>query len=128
MEPRIFYGGTVPVNLSIKGVPDAVATALRMRAANNHRSLQRELMAIIDVAAMAPDAFSRNGASTQVAARGQRQAGRPLRPIEEIGAELDKLFPRALTRGPSSTDIIRAMRDDRYGERAATPPARRQSG
>ena len=41
----------MPVNLSIKSVPDEVAEELRERAARNHRSLQGELMAIIEEAA-----------------------------------------------------------------------------
>lgn len=36
--------------LSIKSVPDAVLQALRVRAERNHRSLQGELMAIIEAA------------------------------------------------------------------------------
>ena len=79
-------------------------------------------MAIIEVAAMAPDAFSSEWRKHPVAARGQGHAGRPLRPIEEIGDELDKVSP-VRSRGPSSTDIIRAMRDGRYGERSHTAGA-----
>jgi hypothetical protein len=41
----------MPVNLSIKNVPDAIAEELRERAGRNHRSLQGELMAIIEEAA-----------------------------------------------------------------------------
>jgi plasmid stability protein len=41
----------MPVNLSIKNVPDETAEELRKRAARNHRSLQGELMAIIEEAA-----------------------------------------------------------------------------
>ena len=41
----------MPVNLSIKSVPDEIADELRERAAKNHRSLQGELMAIIEEAA-----------------------------------------------------------------------------
>ncbi len=41
----------VPVNLSIKNAPDDVVQRLRERAARNHRSLQGELMAIIEEAA-----------------------------------------------------------------------------
>jgi antitoxin FitA len=40
----------VPVNLSIKNAPDDVVQRLRERAAGNHRSLQGELMAIIEAA------------------------------------------------------------------------------
>ena len=38
------------VSLSIKDVPEALAERLRRRAARNHRSLQRELMAIVEAA------------------------------------------------------------------------------
>lgn len=38
----------VPVNLSIKDVPDHLADALRSRARRNHRSLQGELMAMLE--------------------------------------------------------------------------------
>ena len=41
----------MPVNLSIKNVPDEVADRLRRRAARAHRSLQGELMAILEQAA-----------------------------------------------------------------------------
>jgi plasmid stability protein len=40
----------MPVNLSIKNAPDEVVQRLRERAARNHRSLQGELMAIIEEA------------------------------------------------------------------------------
>jgi plasmid stability protein len=40
----------MPVSLSIKGVPEALAERLRRRAAGNHRSLQRELLAIVEAA------------------------------------------------------------------------------
>ncbi len=42
------------VNLSIKDVPDELAQRLRERAARHHRSLQGELMAIVEAAAQAP--------------------------------------------------------------------------
>ena len=41
----------MPVNLSIKNAPDHVVEILRRRAARNHRSLEGELMAIIEMAA-----------------------------------------------------------------------------
>jgi plasmid stability protein len=40
----------VSVNLSIKNVPDDLAEKLRHRAAKNHRSLQGELMAMLEEA------------------------------------------------------------------------------
>ena len=45
----------MPVNLSIKNVPDALAARLRERAERNHRSLQGELMAILESAAGDPN-------------------------------------------------------------------------
>ncbi len=41
----------MPVNLSIKNAPDRVVKKLKARAARNHRSLQGELMAIVERAA-----------------------------------------------------------------------------
>lgn len=40
----------MPVNLSIKNVPDDIAEGLRQRAARSHRSLQGELMVILEEA------------------------------------------------------------------------------
>lgn len=45
----------MPVSLSIKNVPDEIAEGLRARASRNHRSLQGELLAILE------DAVSPNG-------------------------------------------------------------------
>jgi plasmid stability protein len=44
----------MPVTLSVKNVPDAVARRLRARAKRNHRSLQGELLAIVEEATEAP--------------------------------------------------------------------------
>ncbi len=41
----------MPTNLSIKNVPDELAAQIKKRAAKNHRSLQGELVAIIEAAA-----------------------------------------------------------------------------
>ena len=41
-------GGKMPVTLSIKNVPDRLAEELRMRATRRHRSLQGELLAILE--------------------------------------------------------------------------------
>jgi plasmid stability protein len=38
----------MPVNLSVKRVPDYIAQQLRRRAAKHHRSLQGELLAILE--------------------------------------------------------------------------------
>ncbi len=52
----------MPVNLSIKNTPDAIVAKLRERAKRHHRSLQGELMAILEDSVLtegrlAPDAI-----------------------------------------------------------------------
>jgi plasmid stability protein len=56
MSPHPYWSGfeAMPVNLSIKQAPDDVVRRLRQRAERHHRSLQGELMAIIE-AAVEPD-------------------------------------------------------------------------
>ncbi len=46
----------MPVNLSIKNAPDEVVKRLKARAARHHRSLQGELMAIVETAAREEEA------------------------------------------------------------------------
>ena len=48
----------MPVNLSIKNVPDALAERLRKRAELAHRSLQGELMAILEETVTSPRRLS----------------------------------------------------------------------
>jgi predicted nucleotidyltransferase/plasmid stability protein len=44
----------MPVSFSVKNVPDRVAKSLRARAKRNHRSLQGELLALLEAAAEVP--------------------------------------------------------------------------
>ncbi|HZT76622.1 MAG TPA: Arc family DNA-binding protein [Vicinamibacterales bacterium] len=79
----------MPVSLSIKNVPDEIVERLRDRAAQNKRSLQCELLDIVESA-----------------------AGRP------VTMTIDELYERAKRRklpkgGPRSVDVIRKMRDAR---------------
>jgi plasmid stability protein len=90
---------TVPVNLSVKNVPDDLAEALRRRAAGNRRSLQRELLSILETAV----------------GRGQGSRAAPSvidRPIsiEELAELSRKLFPNG---SESSVAYIRQMRESR---------------
>jgi plasmid stability protein len=48
----------MPVNLSIKNAPDDVVDKIRARAKAHHRSLQGELMAILEEAALVPQTFT----------------------------------------------------------------------
>jgi plasmid stability protein len=43
---------TMPINLSIENAPDHLVERLRQRAKRHRRSLQRELLAIIETAAL----------------------------------------------------------------------------
>ena len=104
---------------SIKDVPEQWADALRQRAARNHRSLQGELMALIEQAATGSDHSTpgtRAGQSANVASMatptpvGARQG---YKTIEEIYAEHLERFPQPFTEGPMSVDIIRQDRDSR---------------
>lgn len=78
------------VNLSIKNVPDELAAQIKERAARNHRSLQGELMAILESVAQE----------------------RPLLTLDEIWKQGKQL---ALSTPSDSTEMIREMRDARYG-------------
>ena len=85
--------GAMPTTLSIKNAPDAIVSRLRERASRNHRSLQGELLAIIEEATQEP----------------------------LTGEDLHAIWRRAraadLTRdGLNSTELVRAMRDARYGD------------
>lgn len=48
----------MPVNLSIKNVPDHIADQLRRRASRHHRSLQGELMSILEETVSKEEALS----------------------------------------------------------------------
>ena len=59
----------MPISLSIKEVPDELAEALRARAARNHRSIQGELMHILE-AAVRPKPFRAGSLWTELEALG----------------------------------------------------------
>jgi plasmid stability protein len=60
----------MPVSLSIKNVPDAVAQQLRRRAARHHRSLQGELLAILEESAAEEGALTPRQVVARVRAAG----------------------------------------------------------
>lgn len=112
-------------NLSIKDVPEALAEALRQRAARNHRSLQGELMAIVEQAASesaveglatAPASVNRGPGAPRIV--GYDRHGWPIvrqgwKTVEQVVAELREKFPEPITDQLSSVDIIRQDRDSR---------------
>lgn len=89
------------VNLSVKNVPEELAELLRRRAANNGRSLQRELISILQAAVG-------HAPSTQRTAAGS--APRDAITIEELAAISRKLFPNGTE---SSVAYLRKMRESR---------------
>jgi plasmid stability protein len=114
MAPK-WRHGSIPelnmgVSLSIKDVPEALAERLRRRAEANHRSLQGELMAIIERAAA-------EGSTAAGSARALPAAARrgPTKSIEQIAAEHLARHPEPFFDVPRAVDIIRDDRDDRDG-------------
>jgi len=78
------------VNLSIKNAPDDLVVLLKARAERNHRSMQGELLAIIEEAVRAPQRMT------------------PLELLAEV-RKLDLKMPS------EAAEIVRKMRDERYG-------------
>lgn len=96
-------------SLSIKDVPESLLAAIRQRAARNHRSLQGELMALLEAAAGAPE--------TTTAHPFGKAAAETTRSFAQAAAEFRRRFPTpAKGKAESSADIIREMRDTHYGE------------
>lgn len=109
------------INLSIKGVSAQVAERLRARAERHHRSLQGELMAIVEHAAaedgpgLGPAQAASLGSPVTTPAQVLRQGWRS---IEDLVADLRERrnatghlpHPDGL---PLAVDIVRADRDSR---------------
>jgi plasmid stability protein len=91
----------MPVNLSVKNVPDELADLLRQRAARNRRSLQRELVSILEAA------VGRSATTPMAAARTPARAALTVEELAEISREL---FP---TGTESSAAYLRQLRDSR---------------
>lgn len=120
-------------NLSIKDVPEAWTEALRQRAARNHRSLQGELMAVIEASlanmqsAYGPSSFAKESdpqgnLTPQTKPRGfvvgYDRFGHPItqngwKTVEEVVASIRAKFPEPMTGVELGVDIIRAERDAR---------------
>ena len=101
------------LNLSIKGVPESLAERLRARAERNHRSLQGELMAIIERAAATEEASVAEATIAAAPPRRLVSERRGTRSIEEIAAEHLVRYPKPFTHVPRAVDIIRKDRDSR---------------
>lgn len=126
-------------NLSVKDVPEPWALALRQRAARNHRSLQGELMAIIEAAVregapgggrdapsnvwsniaaemsanMPANALSWRDASARFEGGGPGTTRQGWKTVEQIAVELNAKYPEPVMGQPLGADIIRVERDAR---------------
>jgi plasmid stability protein len=90
MAPLWRHNGTMTVTLSIKNAPVAVVAQLKKRASRHRRSLQGELLALIEAAAR------------------EEESGL-LGPAELLAAARDA----GITSRGSSTSLIRRMREER---------------
>jgi plasmid stability protein len=70
------------VSLSIKDVPDGLARALRARAQRNHRSIQGELMDILETA-LQPRPFRANEFLREIRALGLKTPAESVQMIRE---------------------------------------------
>lgn len=91
----------MPVNLSIKNVPDELAEKLRQRAKRNHRSLQGELLHLLEGSVL-PQRISFEDFDQKMDTERISAA--------ELHARVKKL---GLTTQGDSVEIIRADRDSR---------------
>ena len=116
--------GNDRVSLSIKNVPAELAARLRERAARHHRSLQRELMAIVEAAA--PPAV----APSATVLRAAEPEPHPLRDAEpavpgRLLAELDGIV--AGSRWGHAPLLTREQANDRRLAREIEFDARREA-
>lgn len=108
-------------NLSVKDVPEQWAQALRERAARNHRSLQGELMFLIEQAVKSGDTGGPsldNPGSREVRVVGFDRRDQPIvrqgwKTVDQVVAELNAKYPDPIPDQLSSIDIIRQDRDTR---------------
>lgn len=123
----------MPLNLSIKNVPESLANAIRQRAAANHRSLQGELMALLEgsiyqrnldnaASQVSPQASAfANSLANSFAKKGDEVTthtnySRSMKPtIAELDARFRQIAPivETLAPGASAAEMVRAMRDGR---------------
>ena len=109
----------MPVTLTIKQVPDRTADRLRTRAAASHRSLQGELMAILEEAVLLSAPQARESAPLAYAAKRTSKHRSRKVPVHGKRLTLAELWERSRRLGPRSKSesaaIVRALRDERYG-------------
>ena len=97
MVPIWSYNGNVPVSLSIKNVPDEVVEKLRERAQRNRRSLQGELLEVVEKAARETPVPTIEQVYERAKARGlSSKSGESVRAIRRMRAERTRHLMRLL--------------------------------
>jgi plasmid stability protein len=104
-------------NLSIKDVPEHWAAVLRARASRHHRSLQGELMSILEQAVYGEVATSGGLAGKAATVSRGLPSGQVVRQgwktVEQVAEELRRVYPEPLADQTSSIDLVRGDRDNR---------------
>lgn len=102
------------VTLTIKQVPERLAQKLRAQAASNHRSMQGELMAIINGAVAEP----LKAAEAEAPAYTVKSPAKGKAPVHGRRLTLEELWERSKRLGSKSrsesTAIVRDLRDERH--------------
>ena len=108
----------MPVTLTIKQVPDRVADKLRLRAAASHRSLQGELMAILEETLLQGALQARQPEPSPYVVKTPAKASSKTVPAHGKRLTLGELWERARRLGPPSKSesaaLVRKLRDERY--------------
>jgi antitoxin FitA len=101
-------GVSMTVTLTIRNVPDEIAERLRTRAERNHRSLQGEMMALLE------QSVGERGLGEEV--REYRSQSAPKLTFEEVVGRAKKRGPlrsEAERKEESIVEMINRMRDER---------------
>jgi plasmid stability protein len=111
--------------LTIRNVPDALARKLKARAERNHRSLQGEVMAILEqvsVANAAEQPMASYQAPVTESAAQTAVPGTPPQPVGGMAGKkltIEEIWERGKRLGLSSPNesarIVRKLRDERRG-------------
>ena len=110
--------------LTIRNVPESLARKLKTRAERNHRSLQGEVMAILEQAAATgtaeqPVATYRAAVTGPAATAVPAAATQPAGPAPDRKLSIEQIWERGKRlglAGPNeSADIVRNLRDERHG-------------
>jgi plasmid stability protein len=111
-------------NLTIRNVPDALSRKLKQRAERNHRSLQGEVMAILEQTALADSlqqpAKTYRARSHEAPEGGEERLSQLPRPnTPEARLTIEQIWERGKRLGVStpneSARIVRKLRDGRRG-------------